>query len=207
MPIRLIHRFCLFTATSVCLASLAGCGTSGESDSEHSHGHEHDHDHGHSHRPESLHEAVAELESLSEAIRTAIVDGDPKDAHDPLHEIGYLLEAIPDVAAETDLPEEEWNAVKAASEQLFDAFAEIDKTYHVEDGDKQAVYEDVSAGVDEAIEEIRSRLPLTGEKPDASDHDHSDHDHDGHSHDDGHDHGSGDEGEASGSDERAEDSE
>ena len=128
---------------------------------------------------------MAELTSIHEAVRAAIMEGDADDAHGPLHEVGELLGAIPDVAAETDLPEEEWNAVKAANEKLFDAFGTIDKAFHVKDGDKKAAYEQVSAELTAAIEEIRVRLPMTGEDPDAG-HDH--HDHDGHDHDEHDDH-------------------
>ncbi len=204
-----IVRLSLILAVALCTAPLPGCGTAEDGPEGHSHDHGHDHDHEHAHRPDSLHEAVAELEDLSEAIQAAIVDGDPEDAHDPLHEIGHLLEAIPDVAAETDLPESEWDAVKAASERLFEAFGDIDKAYHVEDGDKKAAYEEVSDVLEEAIEEIRSRLPLTGEEPDADghdhddhghddhDHNHDDHDHNGHSHEEDHDHGNTEEAENS----------
>ena len=174
---------------AACLVPLAGCEPteSGVKADAHDHGHEHDHEHGHGHLPESLHAAVAELTSIREAVRAAILEGDPDDAHDPLHEVGELLEALPDIAAETDLPKEEWDAVKAANERLFDAFGAIDKAYHTKDGDKKAAYENVAGELEEAIEEIRSRLPMTGEDPPADD-DH-DHDHDGHDHGDhdGHD--------------------
>lgn len=177
------------------LAPLLGCGSGGAdldaaSDGHDHHGHDHDHDH--AHRPGSLHEAVAELTAMRDAIRDALLDGEPNDAHGPLHEVGALLQAIPDVAAETDLPKEEWDAVNAANEELFDAFGTIDKAFHVKDGDKKAAYEEVSEQLEEAIEAIRVRLPLTGESPDTHDHDH-DHDHDDHDHD----HEDGDEDESS----------
>jgi len=165
-----------------CLVTpLVGCGgaTSETSAEAHDHGHDHEHDH----RPESLHAAVAELTEMRDRVRDAILDGDPNDAHDPLHDVGELLEAIPDIAAETDLPKEEWDAVNTANDELFDAFGAIDKAFHTKDGDKKAAYEGVAEQLDGAIEAIRSRLPLTGEEPESA---HADHDRDD---GDGHDHG------------------
>ncbi|MEN0112041.1 MAG: hypothetical protein AAF805_15075 [Planctomycetota bacterium] len=183
-------RFLPTVCAAMLAAALIGCGaadsavnaTAGDD-----HGHDHDHDHHdhHSDRPASLHAAVAQLTAMRDDIRDAIVDGEPDDAHGPLHEIGALLEAIPDIAAETDLPKEEWDAVNVAHEELFDAFGVIDKAFHTKDGDKKAAYDEVAERLDEAIEAIRSRLPLTGEDPAAGDHDHDHHDHD---HDGDHDH-------------------
>lgn len=163
---------------------LIGCGDAGPSTEAEAKGHGHDHDHDHGHRPETLHAAVAELTEMRDVIRDAIVDGDPHDAHGPLHEVGDLLEAIPDIAAETDLPKEEWDAVNAANEELFAAFGAIDKAFHTKDGDKQAAYGGVSEKLDEALEAIRSRLALTGEEPESA---HANHH--GDEHGDEHDHG------------------
>ncbi|MEO0529025.1 MAG: hypothetical protein AAF266_00460 [Planctomycetota bacterium] len=165
---------------------LVGCsGATADVDAE-AHGHGHDHDHDHGDRPESLHAAVAMLTETRDALRDAILNGDPDDAHDPLHEVVELLEAIPDIAAETDLPKEAWDTVNAANDKLFETFGAIDKAFHTKDGDKKAAYEGVAEQLDEAIESIRSQLALSGEEPPADhDHDHDNHDHDDH---EGHDH-------------------
>lgn len=167
---------------------LFGCnsGTSETAAGAHA-GHDHGHDHEHGHRPDSLHEAVEQLAGIEIAISEAITSGDVDAAHGPLHEVGELLQAIPEVAAETDLPKEEWEAVKAATDRLFGAYAVIDKAFHVKDGDKQAAYEQVASELTEALEEIRSRLPMTGEEGEDHDHDHGDHDHGDHDHEE-HDH-------------------
>lgn len=182
-------RFLLPVICGFLVAALLGCNeaTSDAHADAHDHGHEHEHEHEHGHRPESLHAAVVELTEMRDAIRDAILDGEPNDAHDPLHEVGDLLEAIPDIAAETDLPKEEWDAVNTANEELFAAFGTIDKSFHVKDGDKQATYEEVAEKLDGAIEAIRSRLILTGEDPESEEEAHHEHDHDEHVHDE-HDH-------------------
>ena len=126
----------------------------------HEDGHSHDHDHDHEARPESFTIAVTELVAHRDAIRAAIESGDPADAHDPLHEVAELLEAFPDIAAESDLSKEDWDAVKAASEKLFDSFGVVDQAFHKKDGDKKAAYESVADDIDEAMQAIQSRLPL-----------------------------------------------
>lgn len=161
---------------------LVGCGEATTDTQAETAGHGHDHDHEHADRPESLHAAVAELTEVRDTIREAILNGDPNDAHDPLHEVGELLEAIPDIAAETDLPKPEWDAVNAANDELFDAFGTIDKAFHTKDGDKKAAYEGVTEKLDNAIEAIRSRLALTGEDPVPSEAMHEGHSHDEHDH-------------------------
>lgn len=167
-------------------APLIGCGDATSQVEATAQEHEHDHDHDHADQPESMHAAVAELTEIRDTIRDAILNGDPHDAHGPLHEIGELLEAIPSIAAETDLPKEEWDAVNAANEELFDAFGAIDKAFHTKDGDKKAAYEGVAEKLDEAIESMHSRLTLTGEELDSGE---AAHDvHDGHEHGAEHDH-------------------
>lgn len=171
----------LLVATIALAVAASGCGpaeSAGDADSG-DHGHDHDHDHGD--RPESLQAAVDKLTSIRDTVRTAMLEGDANAAHGPLHEVGELLDALPDVAAETDLAEEDWNAVQAATDELRIAFAAIDKAFHTKDADKKAAYEQVADELDDAIEDIRSRLPMTGEEPaeeENEDHDHDDHDHD-----------------------------
>lgn len=128
--------------------------------SEHDHAHEHEH--AHESRPESFAVAVTQLIAHRDAIRNAIESSKPADAHDPLHEVAELLDAFPDIAAETDLPKEDWEAVKAASDRLFESFGTIDKAFHKKDGDKKAAYESVADDIEESMEAIKSRLPLAG---------------------------------------------
>jgi hypothetical protein len=131
-------------------------------DHDHDHDHEHEHEHAHESRPESFAAAVTQLVAHRDAIRTAIESGKPADAHDPLHEVAELLDSFPDIAAETDLSKEDWEAVKAATDRLFDSFGVVDESFHKKDGDKKAAYESVADDIEESMEAIESRLPLAG---------------------------------------------
>jgi len=164
------------------LAIAGGCNSaeqaSGEKDD---HGHSHDHDH--SDAPKSLHAAIIELRDMWADITTAMDNSDPEAAHDPLHDVGKVLEAMPELAAETDLPESEWNEIKAEADKLFEAFGDIDSAFHKQDADKVAAYESAKSTIDEGVAALEAKLPLLGEGPPTDGHDHEDHDHD-HGHDD-----------------------
>lgn len=184
-----LYRSCIFAVPVSLLVfsllAISGCGpgTQGEETDAEAHGHHHDHDHEHGHRPDSLHEAVEHLTEIQKEIRSALESSDAEAAHEPLHEVAELLKAVPDIAAETDLPKEHWEAVKTASDRLFDAYAVIDKAFHAKDGDKQAAYEQVAGELTKALDEIRLRLPMTGEEVSMEDHEHEhehDHEHDHH---------------------------
>lgn len=173
--------------TALTLGCQQQAPTESAADHGHSHGHEHGHTHDHHNRPTSLHAAVSELKEIRETVGAAMENGSPDDAHGALHDVGALLEVLPEIAADTDLPREKWEEAKAQNDKLFDAFGVIDKAFHTAGGDKVAAHAQVSAEIDEAIAGLEALLPLAGEKVSEAD-DHSDHDHGDHDHAD-HDHG------------------
>ena len=128
---------------------------------------------------------MAELAEIRDELREAMEANRPDDAHHPLHEVPELLEVLPEVAADTDLPKEKWEVVNSEVESLFHAFTQIDKAFHKKDGDKVGAYEAVAGSIDESIAAIEALLPLTGEEPPAAhdDHDHGDESHADHDHD------------------------
>ena len=185
--------------TACCLSAVlifTGCqpeASTGEKEADHGHGHEHGHEHGHDHhhsdRPESLRAAIVELKELSDSFCSAMEKDDTEAAHDPLHDLGKLLEAMPELAADTDLPEEEWNLVKDEIDRLFDAFGEVDSAFHKKDGDKKAAYEDAKSTIEAGVVALEAKLPLLGDDKAHADHEHDhDHDHDGESHEHEHEH-------------------
>lgn len=162
------------------LAVVAGCQpgepTSKPDADNHEADHGHSHDHDHSGRHESLQSAINELTEIRDSIRAAMEKNAPDAAHGPLHHVPELLEAMPDLAADTDLPESDWNEVKAAADKLFDAFSKIDAAFHEKEGDKKGAYEEVRGMIDQELEVLKAKLPLLVESPFASpdDHAHSD---------------------------------
>ena len=153
----------------------------------HDDGDDHDHDgHGHDHSvgPKSFHAAIARLKEIQTQLDTAMQENDMEAAHAPLHDVGRLLNKLPELAADTDLAESDWEDVKAESERLFDAFGDVDGTFHNDEGQLE-VYEKAKPKIDDGIAKLESKLALAGEAPE----DHADHDHEAHDAHDDDDHG------------------
>jgi hypothetical protein len=106
------------------LFGLAGCGSADR------HG-EADHDHvGHvvpEHKPKSFPEAVRRLREYSERCTGGIRDPQATNVPDEKAMIQALDIAhwLPEIAADSDMPEEAWNRVDACSAALVSAFEEM----------------------------------------------------------------------------------
>lgn len=170
------------------LSITIGCSSDTHASNEHDddhHGHHHDHDHGD--MPKTLHAAIVDLRQEWEEISDAVTQGNPEEAHDPLHEVGEILTGMLTLAADTDLSEDQWNELKKTIDSLMDAFGEIDAAFH-EEKDKVEAYEAVKSVIEEGVNELEKVLPLLGEYV-ADDHHHDEeHDHDDDHEDHEHDH-------------------
>lgn len=114
-------------------------------------GQDHGHDHEHEHTYESVKDAVEELIALRNTIRDAFAKNDGDAAHDPLHEIGHVLEAIPAQAKKDKIGDDKVAIVETACNTLMDAFGAVDKTMHGQEGSS---YSEVSAKIDAAVDEL-----------------------------------------------------
>lgn len=141
------HSWLFTLAFSLLVGS--GCSHSASSDTagttkEQGHDDHHEHHHG----PETLNEALAELTELRNVIRDAFAKDDPDTAHGPLHEVGEILEAIPELAEKENVSVENQAAAKTAVDALMDAFGSVDKTMHGQEG---ATYSEVSSKIDTTL--------------------------------------------------------
>ncbi|MEQ9409127.1 MAG: hypothetical protein RIK87_15435 [Fuerstiella sp.] len=150
----------------------------------------HDHEHGDHHHPETFAEAFEEVTGMRNTIRESFQLQDPEAAHEPLHEVGHLLETMSEMAAKSDLSEDAKALIETNIDVLFDAFGAVDKKMH--DGETGKDYSEVSDAVDAALTAISDAAgPLAEHDGDheEGDHDHGTHDHDGHDEkEDHHDH-------------------
>ena len=145
------------------LMFVAGCGTSptappsATKTADHDHDHEHEHgNEAHEHHLETYALALAELTSLRDTTRDAFAKNDLDAAHEPLHEVGHVLDEIPKLAEKEGISGEALGNLKAAVKTLFDAFGDVDKTMHGQDGSK---YSDVSAKIDDAVKVLTDLAP------------------------------------------------
>lgn len=120
------------------LACTLGCADGGASatnsggDQKREGDHDHDHD-GHDHDadlPQDFASGVAMLQGHYDAIRDAYASDPPGDAHDALHEVGPLLDALPALAEKAGLSEADRNAIREAREKMLDGYMNIDGAIH-----------------------------------------------------------------------------
>ncbi|MEM6364741.1 MAG: hypothetical protein AAF745_09960 [Planctomycetota bacterium] len=109
------------------------------------------HDHGEGGAPESLGEAVNEIRAMGAAITSAFARGKPDDAHHELHEIGHLIESLPELAAKSGLPESKQTTVKTVTEALMVAFGKLDGTLH---GGDDVNVDEISQTISEQLQKV-----------------------------------------------------
>lgn len=191
-------NLCRYASPVLPAAVLLFCGCNSKTESTKTSAPGHNHEHADDHRPASYAAAVREIRELGASVAKAFSAGTPDDAHDALHDLGQLLKALPDVAGDTDLPKDDWQAVKDAGQRLFDAYDKLDQLMHgnkEKKGDAAKTLAEASPDIEAALEILESKLALTGEPPAPAkdsdpaaaeiEHDH-DHDHD-HEHKPSHD--------------------
>lgn len=158
------------TAT-VCLSvvfCLSGCreaqqATPAKSDGHPAAAHAHADAHtGHDHaptRPSDLSSGVAALDQHYRAIREAFMRHDTDDAHGPLHAVGGVLEALPELAQAAELPADIAEKLQASVDIMFAAYGSIDEALH---HGQPADYEAVACQLCEQMAAIRA---LAGSPP------------------------------------------
>jgi hypothetical protein len=139
---------------------LLGCGPAGDkapgASESASHGDD-DHDHG-DHKdapsgPRDFPAGVAALRGNYEAIRDAFQANDSDKAHQPLHDVGGVLETLPELAGKAALGEAELASVKSAVAAMFDAYGQIDGAMHAK---KQPDYAAVADKLDKGIADLQT---------------------------------------------------
>ena len=140
------HSWSLFLGFSLLVGS--GCSETTKTapvTSSQNKGHDHEaHDHG----PESLKDALVELTSLRNTIRDSFAKNDQDAAHGPLHDVGAILEAVPELAKKEKVSAENQAAIETAVNTLMDAFGNVDKTMHGQEG---STYTEESAMIDTTL--------------------------------------------------------
>lgn len=113
----------------------------------------HGHDHGDGGHPETLGQAVDQIQEMGDKITTAFAGGTPDDAHGELHSIGHLIESLPELAKKESVSEEQQASVVAATEVLMEAFGKFDDTLH---GGEEANVEELSKEISAELEKLRT---------------------------------------------------
>ena len=96
----------------------------------------------------SFKEATQELVTLRNKIRDGFAAGDIDAAHGPLHEVGHILEELPQLAEKDGISGEQLGSVKQATEELFDAWGRVDATLHGQEG---STYDEEATAIEDAM--------------------------------------------------------
>ena len=163
-PYRTLFRRLPIVASWCALAIFTvGCEPpQGSSGTQAGHGEDHAHDHGDDHRgehqhPETYEEALAEIKELHESVREVFTSGgDPHDADADVHEVGHLLEDLPDLAEMLDLSVEAMSEVKQAADRAFEAYADLDTLIHDGPDAVDVTFEEVNEIVDAALADLEA---------------------------------------------------
>jgi hypothetical protein len=140
-----------------CLLTFIGCGpgskpadpateTNAADDQGDADGHQH---------ADNYDDAVAELQELSDQIRTGFEQDDVDAAHGPLHEVGHVLENIDGFVKSSELSDEVKKPLTEAVETLFDSYGAIDDKQHGLEGKD---FKDVSGQIDTAMQVLTDQL-------------------------------------------------
>jgi hypothetical protein len=97
--------------------------------------------------------AVADLKEHYQQIKQAFEQGDDGKADEPLHRVGHLLEHLPELARKAELPSDDLEAIEAAAEKMFEAYATVHEPVH---NNQPADYAAVADSLDEAMASIEA---------------------------------------------------
>ena len=110
----------------------------------------------------SFNQLAENLVSMRNTIHDAYAKGDTHAAHDPLHEVGHVLEKVAVAANNADLDAELIESIRKAKDTLMDAYGELDKSQH---GGKGKSYDELSSDIDNAVKVLADAAGVKFEVP------------------------------------------
>ena len=122
---------------------------------------------GHEHSaalPQDLASGIAVLHEHYQAIKEAFEKGDTEKAHEPLHDVGGVLEVLPKLAEAAGLAAADAEKLNQAVDKMFEAYGSIDEALHA---GKPADYKAVAGPLDENMAVVTSIAGDTAASPQA----------------------------------------
>jgi len=102
-------------------------------------------------RPKDYADAIVRIKSYRDKIETETTTGTPSLAHRSLDELDYVLQWLPEIAQENDIPKEKWEEINTTSRALRDSFNEVHSNI---DAGKEPDYAAVDDEIDSAIAKL-----------------------------------------------------
>ncbi len=99
-------------------------------------------------RPTDFADAVTRIKGYRDSIRDEIAAGRATKAHRALDELDIVLNWLPEVARDSDVPKERWEAVNTTAQRIQELFNKVHSNI---DARKDPDYASVSKDLDEAV--------------------------------------------------------
>lgn len=99
-------------------------------------------------RPTDFADAVTRIKGYRDSIRDEIAAGRPTKAHRALDELDIVLNWLPEIARDGNVPKERWEAVNTTAQQIQELFNKVHSNI---DAKKDPDYASVSKDIDEAV--------------------------------------------------------
>jgi ABC-type Fe3+-hydroxamate transport system substrate-binding protein len=104
-------------------------------------------------RPADFDAGVQRIIAYRDTIRDQIAVGHPGDAHRPLDEATFVLDWMPELARDSGVPKDHWEAANLSTQGIRSLFDQI----HAQiDNNEEPDFESVAAGIQEAIDALSS---------------------------------------------------
>ncbi len=131
----------------------------------HDHG-DHEHADGHDHHdvpiteadvqmPANYAEAVTRIQGYRDAIRSAATGAEPELAHRPLDELDIVLNRLPEIARDSGVPKQQWEAINTGARELRNLFNQVHAAI---DEHHEPDYAAVAQPIDEQIAKLTQAL-------------------------------------------------
>ena len=101
--------------------------------------------------PASYAEALPQIQSYRDTIRTAIGAGTPGKAHRSLDELDIVLDKLPSIAKDSGVPIEQWETINTAARDLRNLFNQVHSAI---DEMREPDYKAVAEPIDQAIAKL-----------------------------------------------------
>ena len=102
-------------------------------------------------RPKDYADAIVRIKSYRDKIKTETTTGTPKFAHRSLDELDYVLQWLPEIAQENDIPKVKWEEINTTSRELRDSFNKVHTNI---DAGQKPDYAAVDEEIEAAIEQL-----------------------------------------------------
>ena len=101
-------------------------------------------------------DALARIKSFRDTIRDSVAAGNPTKAHRPLDELDVVLNRLPEVARDSNVPRSDWEAVNTNTQKLRELFNKVHANI---DAGQEPDYASVAEDIDKTIQSLEQIKP------------------------------------------------